>query len=74
MLLHEFGSSNPVGIIFRHDGSPMASFYIIKDFFGIQFMFILLFYLVFSMPNLLGHPDNYIMSNPLVTPTHIVPE
>lgn len=25
-------------------------------------------------PNYLGHPDNYIMSNPLVTPSHIVPE
>jgi ubiquinol-cytochrome c reductase cytochrome b subunit len=26
------------------------------------------------MPNFLGHPDNYIMANPLVTPAHIVPE
>jgi len=74
MLLHEFGSSNPMGTIFRHDGIPISIFYIIKDFFGINFMFILLFYLVFAVPNLLGHPDNYIMSNPLVTPTHIVPE
>jgi quinol-cytochrome oxidoreductase complex cytochrome b subunit len=23
---------------------------------------------------MLGHPDNYIKANPLVTPTHIVPE
>jgi len=26
------------------------------------------------MPNVLGHPDNYIPANPLVTPEHIVPE
>jgi ubiquinol-cytochrome c reductase cytochrome b subunit len=26
------------------------------------------------MPNALGHPDNYIPANPLVTPAHIVPE
>jgi len=26
------------------------------------------------MPNLLGHPDNYIYANPMVTPPHIVPE
>ena len=26
------------------------------------------------MPNYLGHPDNYIEANPLVTPAHIVPE
>jgi len=74
MLLHEFGSSNPSGVSFRFDGLPMAPFYIIKDFFGINLMFIFLCYLVFSVPNLLGHPDNYIVSNPLVTPTHIVPE
>ena len=29
---------------------------------------------VFCAPNLLGHPDNYIPANPLVTPAHIVPE
>ncbi len=27
-----------------------------------------------KLSNLLGHPDNYIPANPLVTPTHIVPE
>ncbi len=26
------------------------------------------------MPNALGHADNYIPANPLVTPSHIVPE
>jgi quinol-cytochrome oxidoreductase complex cytochrome b subunit len=26
------------------------------------------------MPNYLGHPDNYIIGNNLVTPMHIVPE
>jgi len=26
------------------------------------------------MPNYLGHPDNYIPANPMVTPAHIVPE
>jgi ubiquinol-cytochrome c reductase cytochrome b subunit len=31
-------------------------------------------YFIFFNPNLLGHPDNYIPANPLVTPTHIVPE
>jgi ubiquinol-cytochrome c reductase cytochrome b subunit len=29
---------------------------------------------VFFEPNRLGHPDNYIMANPMVTPPHIVPE
>jgi len=29
---------------------------------------------VFFAPNILGHSDNYIQANPLVTPKHIVPE
>ena len=29
---------------------------------------------IFYAPNYLGHPDNYIKANPLVTPAHIVPE
>ena len=29
---------------------------------------------IFFAPNILGHSDNYIQANPLVTPKHIVPE
>ena len=29
---------------------------------------------VFFFPNFMGHPDNYIEANPMVTPAHIVPE
>ena len=29
---------------------------------------------VFFFPNFMGHPDNYIPANPMVTPAHIVPE
>lgn len=30
--------------------------------------------MVYYIPNKLGHTDNYIKANPLVTPTHIQPE
>jgi len=30
--------------------------------------------LTFYLPNLLGHSDNFLPANPLVTPAHIVPE
>jgi ubiquinol-cytochrome c reductase cytochrome b subunit len=30
--------------------------------------------ILFYYPNLLGHPDNYIPADPMVTPAHIVPE
>jgi ubiquinol-cytochrome c reductase cytochrome b subunit len=74
MLLHEFGSNNPIGVSFRSDGLPMGPYYIIKDLNGISVLFLFLVYLIHFTPNLLGHPDNYILSNSLVTPAHIVPE
>jgi len=37
------------------------------------FLFFFSFF-IFFLPNTLGHPDNYIPANPMVTPAHIVPE
>jgi ubiquinol-cytochrome c reductase cytochrome b subunit len=38
-------------------------------------IFLLAFVLItMYAPNYLGHPDNYIPADPLVTPAHIVPE
>ena len=38
-------------------------------------MFMIIFaFFVFYSPNVLGHADNYIEANPMVTPAHIVPE
>jgi ubiquinol-cytochrome c reductase cytochrome b subunit len=36
--------------------------------------FVFFGFFVFFAPNALGHPDNYIEANPMVTPEHIVPE
>ena len=73
-LLHQDGSGNPLGINSSVDKIPIYPYFIIKDFLGV-----ILFVLVFSIfiyfyPNILGHPDNYIEANPMVTPAHIVPE
>jgi len=39
------------------------------------FVFVVFFsFFIIYAPNYLGHPDNYIEANPLVTPAHIVPE
>jgi ubiquinol-cytochrome c reductase cytochrome b subunit len=46
----------------------------VKDSVGLIVYFIVFAGLVFFVPNMLGHPDNYIQANPLVTPAHIVPE
>ncbi len=75
LALHEHGSNNPVGIdITKKDKIPFHPYYTIKDAFGL-FVFLLFYgFFVFFAPNFLGHPDNYIPANPLVTPAHIVPE
>lgn len=39
-----------------------------------NFIFILYFLFIGFLPNFLLHTDNYIPADPLVTPTHIVPE
>jgi quinol-cytochrome oxidoreductase complex cytochrome b subunit len=74
--LHTVKSNNPLGIDVKgpQDTIPFTPYYTIKDMFGLGVF--LLFYLafVFFAPNYLGHPDNYIKANPLVTPAHIVPE
>jgi len=74
-LLHSSGSTNPLGICAKMDSVRFYPKFIIKDvlgFFGIVGMLSL--FTVFLYPNALGHPDNYIKADPLVTPAHIVPE
>jgi ubiquinol-cytochrome c reductase cytochrome b subunit len=73
-LLHTAGSNNPLGINTFVNVLTFYPYFYIKDLFAfLIFLFIFSFF-VFFYPNSLGHPDNYIMANPLVTPPHIVPE
>lgn len=74
--LHITGSNNPLGIEPKgpQDTLPFHPYYTIKDSVGIVVYLIVFAFLVFFMPNYLGHPDNYIPANPLSTPAHIVPE
>ena len=45
-----------------------------KDGFMVAVFCIFFAWFVFYIPNYLGHADNYIPANPVVTPAHIVPE
>lgn len=74
--LHQHGSNNPLGIDVKgaQDTIPLHPYYTYKDFFGFGVFFIVFAWFVFFAPNSLGHPDNYIPANPMVTPPHIVPE
>lgn len=75
VALHTHGSNNPVGIdLTKKDKIPFHPYYTVKDMFGLAVFMIVFAGFVFFAPNVLGHPDNYIPANPLVTPPHIVPE
>jgi quinol-cytochrome oxidoreductase complex cytochrome b subunit len=74
IVIQHSGSNNPLGINFLVDSIPFSPYYIIKDVLGVVAFGIFFAVFLFFMPNVLGHPDNYIPANPLVTPAHIVPE
>jgi quinol-cytochrome oxidoreductase complex cytochrome b subunit len=56
------------------DRLSMHPYFIFKDAITVFVFLIFLCFFVFFSPNTLGHPDNYIPGNPLVTPASIVPE
>ncbi len=74
LALHSVGSSNPLGISISWDEIRFIPYYLFKDLTGVVPS--ILFFLIFIcfVPDFLSHTDNYIPANPLVTPTHIVPE
>ncbi|MCC6735909.1 MAG: cytochrome b/b6 [Bauldia sp.] len=74
--LHVPGNGNPLGINVksRQDTLPFHPYYTTKDLFGLAVFVLFFAWFVFVQPNYLGHPDNYVPADPLVTPSHIVPE
>ncbi len=75
--LHVPGNNNPVGIDIKKpskDTVPFHPYIVIKDGFALLMFMIVFAFFVFYSPNILGHADNYIEANPMVTPAHIVPE
>jgi len=73
-FLHIYGSNNPLGIVNLYDKITFIPYFYVKDFFIFIIALFIFSIICFFNPNLLGHPDNYIIANSLVTPTHIVPE
>lgn len=76
VALHRFGSNNPLGIDVRGEQDTVSfhPYYTVKDMFGLSAFLTIMAAIVFFLPNSMGHPDNYIPANPMVTPAHIVPE
>jgi ubiquinol-cytochrome c reductase cytochrome b subunit len=75
IALHDTaGSGNPLGIASTYDRVPFAPYYLFKDLITIFIFIFVLSLFVFFMPNSLGDSDNYLMGNPMQTPSSIVPE
>ncbi len=75
--LHVTGQNNPAGVEVKNverDTLPFTPYATVKDGFALVCFLIFFSWFVFYSPNYLGHADNYIEANPLVTPAHIVPE
>jgi len=74
--LHVAGQNNPTGLNIKSksDAVPMYPYAVAKDAFAL-FAFVIVFaWFVLFLPDYMGHADNFIEANALVTPPHIVPE
>lgn len=74
-VLHESGSSNPLNIALSASNKvPFHPYFVFKDLLGVILFLIIFCYAVFFYPDKIIDPVNNVPANPLVTPTHIVPE
>lgn len=73
-LLHKDGSNNLLGIQSFSSKISFYPYFYVKDLFSFIMVISIFSLFVFLKPNLLGHPDNYIIATSTITPVHIVPE
>jgi ubiquinol-cytochrome c reductase cytochrome b subunit len=76
VALHITGSNNPLGIDVKgpQDTLPFHPYYTAKDSFGLCVFLTFFAVCVFFAPDLFGDPINYVVANPISTPSEIVPE
>nr|AXI98829.1 cytochrome b [Pseudoniphargus triasi] len=73
-LLHQTGSSNPLGLNSGPEKIIFHPYFSMKDIAGMTIVLSLFFYLCLFHPLLLGDNENFIPANTAVTPHHIQPE
>ena len=75
--LHVTGQNNPDGVEVQNvdrDTVAFTPYATLKDVLALSIFLILYAWLIFYIPNYLLDADNSIQANPLVTPSHVVPE
>nr|UYB78468.1 cytochrome b [Alectorobius mimon] len=73
-LLHETGSSNPLGLSSNIDKIPFHPYFSLKDILGTITFITISSYIILIKPYMFMDPENFLMANPLITPPHIQPE
>jgi quinol-cytochrome oxidoreductase complex cytochrome b subunit len=73
IVLHEEGSSNPLGTK-SQDNVNFSPLFLNKDLFWFFVFLFFLSYFIFFRPTAFMHPANFEQANPFVTPKSIVPE
>nr|ABY86460.1 cytochrome b [Boa imperator]ACY69694.1 cytochrome b [Boa constrictor constrictor]ACY69696.1 cytochrome b [Boa constrictor constrictor] len=74
LLLHEEGSSNPLGTNPDIDKIPFHPYHTMKDLLMLATTLTLLLMAISFFPDIFNDPENFSKANPLVTPQHIKPE
>nr|AAU87439.1 cytochrome b [Xenocalamus transvaalensis] len=74
ILLHNEGSSNPLGTNSDIDKIPFHPYHSYKDMLMLTTLTTLLLITLSFTPDLFNDPENFSKANPLVTPQHIKPE
>lgn len=74
LMLHMHSSGTPLGTSGAYDRLAMQPLFLVKDTVTILLALGALWYYVTYSPAALGHSDNFVEANSLVTPASIVPE
>lgn len=74
LFLHERGSNNPLGVRRVRDKIIFHPYYVVKDVYGFGVFIIVYIMICLLYPYIFMDVENFISSNPLITPTHIQPE
>nr|YP_010316559.1 cytochrome b [Leucauge wulingensis]ULD67702.1 cytochrome b [Leucauge wulingensis] len=74
VFLHETGSSNPLGLSGNLDKVMFHPYSSIKDIYGLVMVYMGYMFICLVYPYIFMDVENFIASNPMVTPVHIQPE
>nr|WPS93637.1 cytochrome b [Rhipicephalus haemaphysaloides] len=74
VLIHEKGSSNPLGVSMNLDKIPFHPYFTIKDLLGVLVVSLMFTYFIIINPYSFMDAENFNIANPMITPPHIQPE